>query len=100
MKTRKQYMAKEVTHDEYYSQFVNDSVLSYVRDAIGKARILKSKDPHFNDIALSKWDRLAPSIRMMCGHAICKANESNGLSLSDCVCTAKQAARIIKEQGA
>jgi hypothetical protein len=100
-------MNKEISHQDYYAQFVNDSVLSFVRSSIGKARILKSTDPHMNDIPLQLWYNLSHSIRMMCDKALSVSNASTcsrevkvgGVSLSDCVCTAKAAAKIIKEQG-
>jgi hypothetical protein len=107
MKTRKQYMNKEVSHQDYYAQFVTETILDTVRSRIGTKRILKSTDPHFNDIPLQLWDNLAPAIRMTCGKSLSVSNASTcsrevklgGVSLSDCVCVAKAAAKIIKEQG-
>lgn len=95
MYTRQQYMANEVTHQEYYGQFCSDSVIRLVTDRIGKDQILRSTNPHFNDIPLKQWDNLEPVIRMMVGSSIRKLNGQ--VSLSDCVCVAKAAARIIKE---
>jgi hypothetical protein len=77
-------MNKEISHQEYYAQFVTKSILDTVRRCIGTSRILKSEDQHFNDIDLKSWDNL---------YVI------NWGSLSDSVCVAKAAARIIKEQG-
>jgi hypothetical protein len=95
--TRKQYMAGEHTHAEYYAQFGRDLV-AMVSLNIGQARILASEDPHFNDIPLRNWDNLAGSVRMLVGDKIAAANETGGISLSDCVCAAKSAAHIIREQ--
>lgn len=95
--TRKQYLNKEVNHDEYYAQFVDSSVISCVRRVIGDAVIKKSKDQHFNDIPLQHWDMLAPAISSMCGRRIHEANDNGGISMSDCVCVAKRAAKIIRD---
>jgi len=97
MYTRKQYMSKECSHKEYYSQFVCTSLRDTVKQFIGIERIMKSKDESFNDIPLKEWDNLAPIVRMHCGQSITKANGTGGISLSDCVCTAKAAAKQIKE---
>ena len=97
MITRKEYIDGTVTHEEYYSQFVNDNIKDLVINRIGLYRIKSSTDPHFNDIPLHEWDSLELGIRSICGKAISKANSSGGVSLSDCVCIAKQAARIVKE---
>lgn len=95
MYTRQQYMANEVTHQEYYGQFCSNSVIRLVTDRIGMDQILRSTNPHFNDIPLNQWDNLEPVIRMMVGSTLQKLNGQ--VSLSDCVCVAKAAARIIKE---
>ena len=49
-------MNNEITHDEYYSQFVNDGVKQKVVRCIGLNALLRSKDEHLNDIPLNKWD--------------------------------------------
>lgn len=101
---RKQYMAGEISHDDYYGQFVGASVLDLVSRAIGSDRIIRSEDEHFNDIPLSLWDALHPGIRRICGLAISESNSSTssgsgGVSLSDTVCVAKAAARQIRDRG-
>jgi hypothetical protein len=57
MFTRKDYMNNICTHEEFYAQFINSSVKSYVEDVIGLNQILKSTDEHLNDIPLVLWDR-------------------------------------------
>jgi len=56
MFTRKQCLAKECTHDEYYLQFSDPRTSHYLLQTglVRKAR--GSKDPHFNDIPLKYWD--------------------------------------------
>ena len=98
MYTRKQYMDNEVSHAEYYAQF-GIHLIKLVGNRIGKKRILKSNDPYFNDIPLAEWDRLEPSVRQFVGGMIRECNGPKaGVSLSDCVCAAKSAARIIKSE--
>ena len=97
MITRKEYAGGRYTYEEYYSQFVDHNIKDLVIRSIGLHIIKNSTDPHFNDIPLEKWDRLESSIRSICGKAISEANTGGGVSLSDCVCIAKQAARMIKE---
>lgn len=97
MITRQDYINKKATHEDYYSQFVDDSVLDTVKSFIGESVIKNSTDKHFNDIPLKEWDSLKPFILSSTGKSLAKANGRGGVSLSDCVCVAKQAARIIKE---
>ena len=97
MHTRTDYTSGMTGHREYYGQFVNEAVKRIVMHGIGKNLILQSTDPHMNDIRLPKWDRLKLSIISCCGGAISKANGGGGISLSDTVCVAKEAARQIQE---
>ena len=91
-------MNNEVSHAEYYAQF-GIHLIKLVGNRIGKKRILKSNDPYFNDIPLAEWDRLEPSVRQFVGGMIRECNGPKaGVSLSDCVCAAKSAARIIKNE--
>lgn len=92
MFSRQQYLNKECTHAEYYGQFVTGAVKSAVRCSIGKDAIVKSNDPHFNDIPLAKWDRLSFPVSSK------KIKEAGDyLTKAGFVCIAKEAARQIKE---
>lgn len=93
--TRQQYMARECTHQEYYAQFVTPSIRGLVAAYIGTDMIKRSTDPHFNDIPLRLWDSLQDCIRPAIA-AKMRELDKGGISLSDCVCVAKQAAREIK----
>jgi hypothetical protein len=55
---RSEYIEGDVTHEEYYGQFVNDLVVNTVHAYIGEEKLLASKDPHLNDIPLEDWDML------------------------------------------
>jgi len=96
--TRKQYMEdysgdnSEPFH-RYYAQFATPEVIEYVVRAIGADKILASTDEHLNDIPLRRWDALTPPINWQ---LLREANGNAGVSLSDKVCIAKEAARIFK----
>ena len=96
MFTREQYLAKECTHREYWAQFVTDSIVRTIANAFGDS-LINSKDPHFNDIPLERWDRLANFYK----EHIARVNKALGnghvYSLSDGVCMLKEAARQIVE---
>ena len=81
-------------HNDFYDQLVNDMNKSLVKMVIGEDRIVKSKDPHFNDIPLKLWDIISFNAL--------KASKFRefGLpySLSTGVCLAKACARQIKEE--
>jgi len=98
------YMADECTHQEYYGQFVGPQLKLFVSRHIGIENILNSKDPNFNDIPLAKWARMEAYVRGYCGSDIADSNASASggwlsVSLFDCVCVAKEAARQLREQG-
>lgn len=94
--TRNRYMSGEVSHSDYYGQFVGASLRHDVGRIIGVDRIKSSEDPHFNDIPLKEWDNMTGLVRVYCGRAIADASGTGGISLSDTVCIAKEAARQIK----
>ena len=104
--TRDERLEHRCTHEEWWQQFVTEGTIRYVRDAIGLSRIVASTDEHLNDIPLSNWDRL--SISQDFGRMDTKAwKEAHGIprdnprfpwSLSDTVCIAKCAARMIQER--
>jgi len=93
MLTRKDYLLKKVSHQEYYGQFVTAEVRRLVEKRISRVAIVNSTDPHFNDISLSHWDRLHYSLVVLC-------NLGTGVTLSDTISIAKEAARQIKENEA
>lgn len=104
--TRKELMDKKVGHNDYYSQFVNPHVIDYVAARIGRERIVKSDDKHFNDIPLSLWDGLTDIKNIIDREKFKQANNvtyaeehrnSFLWSLSNQVCIAKQAARMVRQ---
>lgn len=96
MYTRYDYMTGTIDHHTYYDQF-GKLILPLVAKTIGVETIVDSVDEHFNDIPLRRWDGMHSAIaRSAAGKALREAN-GGGLSLSDTVCTAKAAARIIRD---
>ena len=93
MITRAGYMAKRATFAEYYGQFVTPGLRAAVVRLIGEQQLLASTDEHLNDIPLAHWDMLHGLVQICCGRKLAEANGNSGVSLSDCVCVAKQAAR-------
>ena len=102
------YHDGKCTHHEYYSQFVTDDIKQLVINSIGKEAIQRSTDPHLNDIPLVKWDRLNTTVRALVDRNLHKElhNATYGerdkdkfiWSLSEGVCIAKAAARIVKSE--
>lgn len=99
--TRKQYMNREFTHQEYYGQFSSPNVVASVAAYIGPKNLLASTDEHLNDIPLRIWDNgpwfgMQRSISDMNKSTHCEADRRGNqiiTSLSDKVCALKAAAR-------
>ena len=60
MKTRQDYLNSNCTHQEYYAQFVTQSILVGVKRSIGHSKIFNAfqTDKHLNNIELVRWDSL------------------------------------------
>lgn len=95
IKSRKEYLNGTVSLSEYYSQFLDTDLASRIVSAIGESKILKSEDPHFNDIPLRKWDALLPLVQYSNAPTLLK-EAGDYLTLSGAVCIAKEAARQFK----
>lgn len=102
MLTRKQYMAGECTHREYYGQFVTDEIKQAVLRMFSKKELVQAfkGDEHFNNLPLRQWDNILDprSYNLGLAKALKEAGNIGGISLSDCVCTCKEAARQIVEE--
>ena len=94
MYTRKDRLDDVCTHQEYYAQFVTDSVKAMVSARIGKKRIVEAleTDEHLNNIPLVRWDAMTPQLftasRLM-------KTLGDWLSPAGGVCILKEAARQI-----
>ncbi len=89
---RQQYLAREISHDEYYLWLADlihflPQVLDHLMDQVST-----STDPHLNDVPLHLWDNLHFVIRPLA------AKVGLSWSLSDSVCTAKAKAKQLANQ--
>jgi hypothetical protein len=109
MYTRKEYIDGNVSHREYFAQFVDDTVKNEVILHFGKTILKESTDEHLNDIPLKKWDDLTgfrfngstmvsrpSSIRKELLDKLKETGE--GVSPAGLVCIYKEAAKQIKEK--
>jgi lysophospholipid acyltransferase (LPLAT)-like uncharacterized protein len=55
--TRQQYLNKECTHSQYYSQFVNKGVIQRVQ-RFSEKDLMEGKNQDFNNIPLQWWDKV------------------------------------------
>jgi len=102
MKTRKQYMNKEVSHHEYYSQFVTKATKDYVLSGVTVEEIKASEDGHLNDMKIpfnhmgrgggQWWWDYSPANEALIKEA------GEGRSYSTYTCIGKAAARILTEE--
>ena len=104
MRTRKQYMDGEVSHEDYFAQFVTDRIRNVVLLYIGKGAIRESLDEHFNDIPLHLWDRIylrnhgGKEVIDTLGISPLFQETGEIVSQSVMVCVLKAAARQIKAE--
>ena len=94
MITRKQYMAGDCTHAEYYAQFINESVKDRVLKYIGLDAIKRSTDEHMNDIPLQQWDSIGITRHTGDQFSAC----GDYPTLAGSVCLYKTAAKQIKAE--
>lgn len=87
----------KMSHEEIFTKVVNgiglDVCKHYMPASIEVLRDALEKDPHLNNIKLEKWDRMHEQFRH-----VFRRIKVNQLSLSDTVCTLKQAARMLVER--
>lgn len=104
MITRKQYLsaigevgpdAEVLLHHAFYIQFTTPALRSRVRGAFGPEELLRSNDPHLNDIPLRRWDDLARSSYPFMPHQLI-TEAGTFYSLSFGVCLLKAIARDIQ----
>ena len=93
MFTRAQYMNNEITHRQYYGQFVTPSIKKSIIERIGFERIVNSEDEHFNDIPLELWDRIGTPAD------VCEKMREAGdfWTMAGACCINKEAAKQILE---
>lgn len=96
MKTRSDYIAGNVSHREYYGQFVDRELKQGLVQDLGIEKILASKSEAFNDIPLAIWDCLPcmRSVTMTEKLVAC----GDFPTLAGLCCIAKEGARQLREE--
>ena len=99
--TRKQYMNKEVSHFDYYSQFVTEATKTFILNDLTVDQIkeaLNSGDEHLNDIKIP-FNNMGRGGSWWWDHAPINSKlvrETGGsLSPSTYTCVAKACAKIL-----
>ncbi|MCR6108623.1 hypothetical protein HXA34_20235 [Salipaludibacillus agaradhaerens] len=90
---------EKMSHEELYTKVVNgiglDVCERYMPATIEELSEALKKDPNLNNIPLKKWDNMSGYF-----HHVFRRIKVNQVSLSDTVCTLKQAAKmlVVKEK--
>lgn len=102
--TRAEYLAagqadSKAAHRAYYAQFVVPAHFADLGNLMGLIeRIKSSNDPHFNNILLSTWDRIAVPVA---AESTARMKECGDYpTLAGAVCILKEAAQQIREGSA
>ena len=83
---RNQYHTDPSIHNEYFFQFANPIIRRILSNSITLEQLSESKDPHFNDIPLDRWDSIAKYITPYINNERLKeAGEFNSLSTRVCI---------------
>ena len=95
MYTRAQYMSGEITHRQYYGQYVNNRIRAIVIQQFGVSKLAESlqSDEHLNNIPLEEWDALNP---LPIDVSLIRTN-GDYLTLAVAVCITKEAAQQVVE---
>ena len=99
MITRAQYMNNEVTHRQFYGQFVTPEFKQVVSNTFGKEILAQclEKDQNLNNIPLAIWDGLAGGYESQL-YADKLRLVGDGPSLAGAVCILKEAAKQVVEE--
>jgi hypothetical protein len=88
-------MDGKTTFSEYYAQFITPELVEAVKNKIGIDKVKASKDPHLNDIPLTKWDSIFLDYNLKKEIALKMQEAGTFFSISGAVCTAKECARTL-----
>ena len=94
--TRQQYINNQVTHREYYAQFVTAGVIQLVKSAFKMSELVEGKDQHFNNTLLFRWDRLMSVVPFEINSKLKACGD--GPTLAGVVCILKEGAMQIVEE--
>lgn len=101
MITRAEYMADSAKlHDAFYLEYATGVGFAWTDKAqIERFRVALETDERMNNIPLAWWDaRGAHFQKSAAMHRVAREKGAGGVSLSDCVCMLKAAARHAVEQ--
>ncbi len=84
---RKRYMNQKITHEEFYLWLAKFIGITEQDLPVNRERIMRSQDPHLNDIPLKLWDDKDPLIRRRA------YDKGIAWSLCDTVCALKALAK-------
>jgi hypothetical protein len=92
-------MDGQVSHDDYYAQFVTPEVKAAVARRFGN-RLYDSTDPHLNDLPLKEWDSIIgwidgrhEKIKNTLGVAKSLRDAGDSVSCGTLICVLKAAGR-------
>ena len=95
--TRKQYLDAEVSHEEYYGQFVDSYTKRLVPVTLEVIRQAYLEDEHLNNIPLKKWDDMTLYVNHWeLGEKLKEAGESLTRSVQVCILK-RSAIELLKE---
>ena len=99
--TRDEYMKNSSElHNDFYSQFVTQETLHFVKNRIGTDKIKESKDPTLNDVQVKRypyggWEWDYSPINLKLARELGAVGKQSLPSPSTRTCVGKAAARII-----
>jgi hypothetical protein len=98
MYTRKQYLNKECTHEQYYGEIAKNCGINYdyAVDLPEIIKALQNGDKHLNTISLQQWDNKALTTQARIAHEL--KNRGDSFSQAGSVCVHKAAARMAAEK--
>ncbi len=93
--TRQQRLDNECTHEQYYSQFINQKMINDVLCFFGEKELKKAfkEDENFNTIPLQKWDSFGNFYIKNRGIDEKMKEIGDYLTAAGLVCIGKEAAR-------
>lgn len=104
MWTRKQYLAGEVSHHDYYSQFITPETRRVVAQTFGTDNLVReyAKDRHLNGLSIRRWDALSFhdtaqgfQVHLPYNREAFALADSYGMTRACAVCIAKTAAVLV-----
>ncbi len=95
--SRKDYMSKKCSFNEYYAQFVTDSMKQIILNKFSKEQLTEkyNADEHLNNIPLKWWDQYEEFFKQSIARTNKRINGESVWSSCEHTCAMKEAARQI-----